>query len=81
MEQQQVNPERIKSVGRSLVTILTVSAIYTALALLLNQVKVNNASTLKTVLNLHYGLAGFCGLFIIASVINICVNLIRCTEK
>jgi hypothetical protein len=81
MEQNQVNPERIRSVGRSLVTILTVSAIYIPLALLLSQVKVNNASTLKTVMNLHYGLAGFCGLFIVVSLISICLNLIRCTEK
>jgi len=81
MELEQVNPKKIKAVGKYLLVIFLLSLIYGLLAYGNNQMKVKSPSDLEQVLNFHYQLAGFFGGTILILFFIICYNLMNCTEK
>jgi hypothetical protein len=79
MEQKQINPERIKAVGWSIVAILVTFFIYGCLAIMINHN--TNIKDVNALLATHYTLLGIFGFLAFFFIIRICVNLIRCTEK
>ena len=75
MEKKQVNPERIKSVGRSLIAffLLTLAYAYGVISLSSKQIDY------RTLLDYQYILGGLIGVPALLFFIRICYNLIRCT--
>jgi hypothetical protein len=77
MEQKQVNPERIKKVGRSLIALFVLSLAYTFGVISINSKQTDHRSFLDQ----HYILGALIGAPALFFFIRICYNLIRCTEK
>ena len=77
MEQNQVNPERIKKVGRSLIAFFVLSVAYSYGVISINSTLTNHRSFLDQ----HYILGALIGAPALFFFIRICYNLIRCTEK
>ena len=77
MEQKQVNPERIKKVGRSLIAFFVLSVAYSYGVISISSQKIDY----RTLLDYQYILGGLLGAPALLFFIRICYNLIRCTEK
>jgi hypothetical protein len=80
---EQVQPERIKNVGRNLLFIFIISIIYAAIILYLSQVIVDpkKLNDYRKLMQCYYIAAGIYGLLSLIAIIFIIANLINCTKE